>query len=77
MRYRGGIRHLFRSRLIHDSGAVRADRDLRSVHNAHSYRIMEMIINTRPYARFNCETAERILIRFCFLGGGFTSNLES
>lgn len=63
------MRHLFSNRPVHDGGAVRADRDLRSVHSAHSYHKMEMIINTRPCACCNCETAERILINF-FLGGG-------
>jgi hypothetical protein len=63
------MRHLFSNRPVRDGGAVTAGRDLRSVHSAHS-SVVEMIINTRPCACLNCETAERIWINFVSGGGG-------
>lgn len=70
MRHRDGMRHLFSNRPVHDGGALRADRDLLSVHSAHSYHKMEMTINNRPCPCFNCETAKWILIKFYFGGRG-------
>ena len=64
------MRHIFSNRPVHDGDAVRAGRDLHSLHSTHSY-VIEMIINTRSCACFNCETAERILINFFCMVGGF------
>ena len=44
MRHCGGMRHVCSNRPVHDGSAVRVGRDLRSVHSAHSYGIMEMIL---------------------------------